>query len=971
VALEKLGLGGTLTFDSSRAVQGMNAARAAFTRMGASATSTVAKLNPLESKVGRSAVAMAASLGGKAVAAVRALDGALGQLQVEAMSSSVAMKAEAEAAKEVATSSGRARDATGRFVAGARQAKTAVTDLSSGLRRLKQDFQGIGGNVATMGRNLGQALQGLGMAAAPATLALGAAMRTAVGFESQMGRVSAVTLASAEDLATMQARARELGATTTFTATESAEAMEQMARAGANTSQILGGISGVMDAAAAEGMGLAQATEIVGITAATTGNTWNESAHIADVLALASARTQSSIASLGEAFSYGGLQAHTAGMTLEETAAILGILHNAGLQGSTAGTSLQNALLALADPTDEANKLLQRWNITMSTTATGGVDLMGIVEQLQSHISQLPTAMERTAAANEIMGIRGGRAFAALAMQGTAAVTELRTALNDSSNFEGTGVGAAATMAQRQLANLGGAWRLFTSAVEGAVLSVFMPMLQPLAAIIAQVSEFIGKVVTGVDRLTTAGADMEARWIAMSGILEENGPMILNVVAGVKDAMDDIKWAIDGIKEGLQGVAEMFGTSLGGDGIRTLTRFALLFVVVLGVIGPVALAIAGIGFVITSVVIPAITAIGAGFAAVGGIIGGPFLAILAVVGLAFATFRTEGESFGDTMGRLWDVIKTKAMGLWNDVLVPLWNGITTVLGPAFEMIGDIWDEIGVAMRGLIDEVMSLFDATASNTETNWTAIGEYIGGAIALIGSTISAVIYGVIQTIRGIVWVLNLVKSVFQGVGEFIKGTVTVIINHFRTLWNSVKQVATGVRQIFSGDVMAGLRNLGMGLLNFVLAPLRTITNQVINLASSLGAGGLIPQSVRDFAADGGSERLFAEPANQAPRIRRAAPPGAPSGAEGEARLGDQALWNQHLNNSNRGAPPAIDLTATVNDNSTRTVESTVCVDGRTVATATSRHQQEVSDRAGFRSTPWDRRIRAEQGAVRVQSAS
>lgn len=215
-----------------------------------------------------------------------------------------------------------------------------TTGFSMGLQQASRDLQTFSDGSRTTGDRmsaLGGVMVGVGTTLTKSVtlpiLGIGTAItKMAVDFEAQMSRVEAISGAYGEDLTMLEDRARELGKTTKYTATESAQGMEVLASAGFEALEIYNAIPGVLNLAATENMELADAAEIATTALrgfgleATEGNT----VHIADVLAESAARTNASVSSMGYSFSYVAPIAHAANLTLEETAAAIGILSDAG-----------------------------------------------------------------------------------------------------------------------------------------------------------------------------------------------------------------------------------------------------------------------------------------------------------------------------------------------------------------------------------------------------------------------------------------------------------------------------------------------------------------------------------------------------------------------------------------------------------------------------------------------------------------
>lgn len=868
---------------------------------------------------------------------------------------------------------GAARDALGRFVAQGNTVPGVLTRASASVQRLGQQMATLARGVGSGLNNMSTGIRNAGLAMLPLTAGMAAGMGAVVSFERQMDAVGAVSLATDEDMNQLQATARRLGATTVFTATQAGEGMELMGRAGANTTQIMGGITGVLNAASAESIDLATSADLVAQATNIMGRTWEQASNTADILALASARTNTSMVGLGEGLSYGGLAARTAGMDMEQTIAILGVLADAGLRGSTGGTSLQNALMSLSNPTDRATARLEEWGITMSTTASGGMDLVAIVDQISQHMEGVGTAQERLAIATDIFGIRGGRAYAALAFAGEERTRSLEAELRAQGQLA-EGEGAAADMSRRRLSNLAGAWTLFTSAMEGAFLAVFLPMMAPLADALNAVNDIIGKLSNGVNAMIDAGTDAEARWEAMTGIVEEGGGTMLQIVMGITDAMGDMQAIFTYVTETIQWMGEQMGLSMGGDTLRLITRMAVMFVVVGGAIAPVLLAVGGMAFLISGM-IPLVTGLGEVIVAIAGAAGGPLLWAIGAAALAFAVFREDGESVTDTLARGWRYLTAVAKTVWEEALQPLYEGMMSSIIPAFSEAGVVFDTVVVLLRSALGDIAGAFGSAGSDITVTWADVGRFIGDVIVFAAQVIAAAIIVVVGTFRVLAAILVPIIHFVVTLGQAM---INNVAQSFMVAWESINLVIDGFQDIFSGNIMSGIRRIGEAIFNFMVEPLRSVIRQIIGIADALGAADLVPAGVREFSrANGSTVGVFGNAAGggmmdalgmNVMEAEVNAGRATPSAAEQEMDgLGRRVGERRAAQRAREGAAPEVALEATVEVENAVEVNNRVCMDGAEVARATGRHQEEIGERAGFRQTPWDRRLRVEQGAQRV----
>src|SRR5699024_403744 len=218
-------------------------------------------------------------------------------------------------------------------------------------------------------------------------------------FEAGMSKVGAVSGASAEEMGQLEAKAREMGKTTVFSAKETSDAFYYMSLAGWDASDMMDGISGVMDLAAASGEDLAQVSDIVtdGLTAF--GLSAKESGRMADVLAAASANANTDVSGLGAAFSYVAPVAGALGYTIEDTSKAIGLMSNSRIKAQKAGTALRKMMNSLAKPTSEAQKLMDKYGISLTDSEGNMKSFDKVMKDLRKGLGDLNEEQQAQATA--------------------------------------------------------------------------------------------------------------------------------------------------------------------------------------------------------------------------------------------------------------------------------------------------------------------------------------------------------------------------------------------------------------------------------------------------------------------------------------------------------------------------------------------------------------------------------------------
>lgn len=289
--------------------------------------------------------------------------------------------------------------------------------------------------------------------------AFGSAVKSAADFEAAMSRVEAATGASGKELQALQKAASDAGANTQFTASQAANALENLAKAGLSSTQSVQALNPVLNLAAAADVELATAAEYVTKAVMGMGLSFDDAGRVADVLAKGANATNSSVTSLSEALSYAAPIAQTVGLTLEETTAIMGKLADAGIDASRSGTSLANILAQFSDPASSFKKELAALGITTN--------------DFNEALRQLEASGDKGKAAILAVGLNAGPALQSLLNQGMGSVDALAEKLR---NAEGSAAAAAKVMQdnlQGSIKGLGSAWE----AVENALMTPVLPVL--------------------------------------------------------------------------------------------------------------------------------------------------------------------------------------------------------------------------------------------------------------------------------------------------------------------------------------------------------------------------------------------------------------------------------------------------------------------------------------------------------------
>lgn len=345
-----------------------------------------------------------------------------------------------------------------------------ISGAQEGIKKVGDEATSLNSKLANAAKGFGKfAVKAIGWASTAVSAIGGYVTKVGADFESAMSEVSAISGATGDELDALTQKAKEMGASTKFSASESAEAFKYMAMAGWETSDMLDGISGVMNLAAASGEDLAEVSDIVTDAITAFGLQASDSAHFADVLAAASNSANTNVAMLGGSFKYVAPVAGALGYSIEDVSVALGMMANSGIKAEQAGTSMRAILSRLAKPTEEVNNAFSELGISASealTNADGSMKpLSETIEILRGRMSGLDEATKASVAS----GIAGTEAMSGLLAIVNSSDADFEKLTESIANADGT----AQRMAETMEDNLEGAITIMKSAVEGFGISLY------------------------------------------------------------------------------------------------------------------------------------------------------------------------------------------------------------------------------------------------------------------------------------------------------------------------------------------------------------------------------------------------------------------------------------------------------------------------------------------------------------------
>ena len=677
-----------------------------------------------------------------------------------------------------------------------------------------------------------------------------------------MSEVGAISGASGEDMAKLTAKAKEMGATTAFSASESAEAMKYMAMAGWKTADMTEGIAGIMNLAAASGEDLAATSDIVtdGLTAF--GMAAKESGRFADVMAATSSNANTNVALMGETFKYCASTAGAMGYSVEDISVAIGIMGNAGIKGSMAGTTLKNTIANLAKPTDAQAAVMKKLGISLTDSSGNMKSFAEVMDNLRSSFSGL-SETEKAAAATTLAGKESMAGLLTIVNASTEDFDKLTAAINGSS-------GSAEEMAAKMLDNLNGQLTLLKSAVEGIAITIgnkLMPYVKTAVSWVQKAADYInnlndaqldniikwagiaaaigpaimvfGKVVTAVgtaQRIFGTITKTIANFGGIMGVITSPAGIVIGVLAAIALAAFLIIKNWDKVKGFLQGVGNWFKNAFEKAGF-SVEGFKRKFTSIGNTIGSIAGKIGGFCKAVAGIFKKEFAGdIKAGAAEAGGIletlVGGTvaafdgivtavdkglqvFDALLSFFTGAFAgNWDNAAQGFRNSLKNIFppDIAEglTKAFDTVLPVIKAAVSGVKAMFGGLVQDVKKIFGGITTVFKGIGTMLKGIFSGDA---ETALKGFQTAAGGIVDTIGNIFKAKINAIKNFVVGAFStflpesVVKKIAGVFDAVAGAwdiaigaAKGYISGFVQAIKPLIENIKTIFKGVAQFVKG---------------------------------------------------------------------------------------------------------------------------------------------------------------------------
>ena len=665
---------------------------------------------------------------------------------------------------------------TSKFKTGLKSALNDLKTFQSQAATSKDKLAAFSSAATSAGRSLTKSLTvpiaGIGAASVAVT----------AKFDAGMSKVQAVSGATNKELEKLRAKAKEMGAQTKFSATESAEAFNYMAMAGWKTEDMLDGIEGIMNLAAASGEDLATTSDIVTDALTAFGLSAKDSTHFADVLAAASSNANTNVSMMGETFKYVAPVAGALGFSVEDVSTAIGLMANSGIKGSQAGTALRNIFTRMVKPTKQSAEVMEKLGISVTDSSGKMKDFDTIMGELREGFSGL-TEAEKAQAASALAGQYGMSGLLAIVNSSEKDFNKLKDAIYNAD-------GASKEMAETMLDNLPGALTLAKSALEGLGIRIGEVITPAVTKVVQVFTKFISW-------LSQASDGTVAFAVTLGTILAAIGPVLLVVGTLTRNILTLIE-AYDKLNKVLAGKSVIaFAKSAAAKLADTAATYANAAANLVH-----KASLSGVTSALSKATTKVLAFAGAhkvATAAALGIVG-------AVIGLAIYMKRT-GTSVED--------LKDKIVGMFNSLV----KQVPEIMSTVSQVAVGIVKQIPSILKGALTSLSTVVQTGLQNLKTALPEIAQWWANDMPKLISVGADMVVNIINGFAeampqliatGTTMLVQLIDQFFAVVPQFIETGTKIVLAMIDGVVAALPQLITTIAQTLSATLGPILTQIG-----------------------------------------------------------------------------------------------------------------------------------------------------------------
>ena len=730
------------------------------------------------------------------------------ELGVEIDATKERIKAEQEALDQMKNTEG--------FDANSEKARNLQTQIdldTAALKQLEQQardsasvlgtqFQLAGEKISEVGTkisNIGDSVSRLGQdittkVTVPIVAGFTAAVKTTADFDEQMSKVKAISGATGEEFDALRAKAREMGAKTKFSATESGEAFEYMAMAGWKTEDMLDGIEGIMNLAAASGEDLGTVSDIVTDALTAFGMSAKDSGRFADILAAAATNANTNVSMMGESFKYVAPVAGSLGYSAEDVAVALGLMANSGIKADMAGTSLRNMFQRMAKPTKESQAAMDRLGLSLADDTGRMYSFREIMLQMRESFTEINMPLEEYNRQLDEMD-------AALA-DGTMKQSEYDKTLEE---LNKQAFGAEGAEKARAAAMLGGTRAMSgLLAIANATEEDFNKLTEAIDGSNGAAESMANTMLDNLNgQLTILKSQLQELAISFGDMLM---PVIREVVTHLQAVVDWLNSLDDAQREQIMKIALI---------VAAIGPALLIIGKVIGAIGTIVSVIGGL-----------VSVIGTVLTTLAGVVAG-----LNPVVLIIAAIIAAVVALGYAVATHWEEVK-EAFGKFVEYIQPVVDAVIEFGQVLIEFIQTFVQFIGDKIKNFLDKHQTLINAWIITIKTIFTTGFEVIKEVVTRVLENIKIVFSTVFEVIKNLLKAATaIMKGDWSGAMDALKNAASAAWNGVKAIFNNLKD---GLKNIME-SLISNFKTWGKDMIDNLISGIKDKIDKVKQTASDI----------------------------------------------------------------------------------------------------------------------------------------